>query len=463
MRKVLSVLCTGLFVFIWMGVDAQRVMSLQEALDYAMQHNDSIRLAQLEVEDARGRVLEFKSTGLPTLEGSAGYQYYFDIPTQIIPDFISPTVDSRLVDFGLIDPSQLPDDYGGGIPAQFGTPHNVNAGLDFNALLFDGAFFVGLKAQRTYKELVQKQVIQTRTQVRFNVTKAYLNALITDENLRIVRKNLSNLDSTLRDTRAMYENGFAEKLDVDRLELSRSQLKARVENLERLVQMSRNLLKFQMGMPQEEHIRLGDSLDRLLGQSQLREVVIGGEYDWTQRPEYDLLEVSERLSKLDIKRHKVSYFPRFTAFASHSQSLQREDLFDENDNDWFPSTTAGVSLKVPIFDGLMRKARIDRAKVRLSKVQTRKDIFRQSVAVDVQNARIAFKRAKDQLENTEQSLRLAEKIYDTTKKKFQQGVGSSLEVTQAESDLYNAQRDYINALFEVMIARTDLERALGEL
>ena len=443
---------------------AQSAFSLEEAIQYAINNSPDLKLKQLDIADAEGQIIEYRATGMPTVSANVIYQHYIDIPTQLAPAdaFGFPP---ELVQFfsGVSDatgvPLQFSQPTGEFQEFQFGTKNSISAGIEANAMIFDGSFFVGLKAIRLYRDLVQKQLQQTAADIRPNVTKAYLAALIAHENKEILNKNIANLDKTYKETQAIYENGFAEKLDVDRLELSLNNLRAEAENVNRLIDITYNLLKFQMGYPQNENITLTDNIDALISATVADESALTGTFSYEDRAEYQTLKTAEQLNLLNIRRYKVAYYPSLYLFGSYQQIMQANNIADGK---WFPTSIVGAQLNVPIFDGLDKKAKIERARVGLNKTLLQKAEFERGMNLEVANARTNFLNARQTVENRKQSQGMAEKIFETTKIKYREGVGSSIEVTQAERELYAAQSNYINGLYDLLVAKTDLEKALGK-
>ena len=459
MNKLITLI---FLLFLGVNLIAQQSFTLEQATEYAIQNNNQLKLEQNAVQEAEGNILEYKSIGIPKLNGSVSYKYFPDIPTVIFPDFISPAIDGKLVGYSLIDPSQVPPPSSAGQPAQFGTSNDLTAGLELQALLFDGSFFVGLEAQKLYRDLVAKQAKVPELDIKMNVQKAFLAVLIAQRNRETFVKNISNLENTLRETSAIYENGFVEKLDVDRLELSLNNLQLELNKIDRLIQLSYNLLKFQMSYPIDQPIIAEGNLDAMMVANDLGEVV-KEELNISQRPEYEVILVGEELADLGIKNVKAGYLPNVVGFASYSQQLQRNDLFDKNDNPWFTISVVGATLNLPIFDGFEKKAKMQKAKLEVEKVAIQKAEFERSVSLEVQNAKTAFLNAVQTVEITKKSQELAEEIYRVSQIKYKEGVGSSLELTQAERELYAAQSASTNALYEVLVAKTDLDKALGKL
>jgi outer membrane protein TolC len=456
------ILRTGL---LWIGIlsttSAQIQFSLEEAIAYALENSSTVKMQELEILDADGQILEYKSTGIPTLDASVDYQYFLDIPTQILPDFISPAVYGVLFNENLLEQREISTNATS--PVRFGTDQNVTANLTMNTMIFDYTWFKGLKAQQLYRDLVRKQLEQKEFDVRSNVTKAYLAILIAEKNYELLEKNIDNLTDVRSETQAIFESGFAEQLDVDRLDFSLENLKTERENVFRLIDISKNLLKFQMGFPIRDDISLKDGFDNLVNLTITESLDLNEPVIYDNRPEYQAILMGLKLQDINQKVIKLGYLPRLDGFASYSRILQRNQLFNEEEAPWFPSTVVGISMKVSIFDGLNKKARLARAKIDEEQTLVNKREFERGMNLAVQNGRIQFINARQTVLNRQKALDLAQRIFDVAQIKYTEGVGSSLERTQAEADLYTAQNNYINALYDLIVAKTDLDIALGNL
>lgn len=448
---------------------AQSNFSLEEAISYAIQNNYQVKLSMLDIAEAEQQVKEYWAIGIPKINGYMDYSYYFDIPTQIIPDFITPTIDNRLIDYethtekvGILDSPDktLPLPPGSeGVPAQFGTTNNVAWGLDMETLLFDGSFLVGLKGQKIYKEQVAKKAELTERDVRVAVIQAYVNVLIAQANLDIVRNDIENINKILEETEATYEEGFLEELDVDRLRLSQSTLIRTRDNLTRLIDVSKNVLKYHMNFPMNQDVALTSSLETLLvDQSPLRPEQT--QFEFNDRLEYQILEMGEDLNDVNVKRFQATFLPSLFGFASYGRNLQTNQLFNSGAK-WYPTTIAGVGLQLPIYTGGDRSAKIQKAKIGLDRVRTQMKDFEASMQIEVDNAAIAYENARLTVEQNKYSLDISQKIFNTILIKYREGLASSLEVNQAETDLYRSQGNYTTSLFDLLNARIDLEKALG--
>lgn len=437
-----------------------QTFSLEEAIEYAKKRSVEMKKAELDIAYADAQVKEFRSIGIPKVNADVSYQNFPNIPVQVVPDFISPVVVGTMEQFGVV-PSGSVENLPPSQPivAKFGTNNNFTASIEMNALIFDGSYFVGLKAAKGVKDLNQQQRALTEYELRYAIISAYQNVLLIQENKKTLDNNIANLEKTLQETEALYENGFAEQLDVDRLTLTFSNLKSERDIVNRQEQLAVNALKFQMGYPMEEDIQLSDDLSVLVEEAE--NAVADGVLDISNRIELDIFRQNENLNQLNVKNLQMQYYPRLVGFASHQQLLLRNNLFDSDEAGFNPTTVLGLRLSVPIFDGLEKKYKIQQARIDQERLDLEMRNFRRATNMQVQNARINYTNAKQRLENQRKNLQLAERILETTRIKYREGVGSSLEVTQAEQELYQTQANYINSLYDLLVAKTDLEKAQG--
>lgn len=444
----------GIYLFLVLSTLSRSVsqtpFTLEEALSYAETHHISVQKSQLDMEDAEYQIKEILARAIPTVSGNVDYQRFIQLPTQILPKG----------SFYEGDPSQgIPPNPEQDLEVQFGVKNALTAGLNFNATVFDGSVFVGIQASRLARELARSQIGVTERDVRDQVYKAYLAVLIAKRNEEILRKNVENLGKTLHETREMYESGFLEKLDVDRLEYSLSNLQMELDNVGNLIFSTRNILKLQMGFPMEDSIEVVESLDEIIDRESAV-LLVSEEYDFMNRPEYQPLFITQELREMDIKQLKFGYIPTLSIFANYNQVLQANKLADGK---WFPSSVVGASLQVPIFDGRDRAMKINRAEVRLSQHLLDIESTKRAFKLEVENARKNFLTNLNKVQDSEENLDLAESIFEVAQIKFREGVGSSVEMYQAESTFYQAQSRYINALYDFMVSKSNLEKALGKI
>lgn len=471
MRSVLTLFILSLFVgraYAQPETDT-KAFSLQQAVSYALKNHLNMRVAEANIRDANWQVKEFTAIGLPQVNGGASYQYNIVIPKSVIPPFFPEQDFTQVQDvngnlipisYTRLDANGNPV-YGGSQTLQFGLRQSLSGNISASILAFDGSYFVGLQAAKGLKEMTERQVGITEQEIKYNVSQAYLTAIMARQNKSIIEKNISNLERSLNELKAMNANGFIEQLDVDRLTLSLANLRTELQALNQQTELAETVLKFQMGFPLTDPIELTDDVELLLVAA--KPVSADGEIDFSNRRELEIIDRNRGLNELNLKRLKAMYLPSVSVFAQAQVSLNRNNLFTDNDIPWIPASVAGIQVNVPIFDGFSKKASIERAKITLEKIEIQKEQFEQATTLQVINARKRYTIAMDRVESQKQNLALAEKIYNVTQVKYREGVGSSIEVTQAERELYQSQANYLNALYDLLQSQVDLSNALGTL
>lgn len=444
-------------------IKAQESFSLKQAIDYAIKENAASKLVDLDVRKAEAEISEFKSIGMPQVNAGIDYTHYFYVPSNPVEDFITPSIYGVLVqEF----PGQVTPPTGDPEIFEFSifTKNNLTAKVDASMLLFDGSYLTGLKAAKQFRELTKKKKAIKEEEIRAGVTKAYMNVLIAEENQKTLNNNIKTITKSLSEAEAYYESGFIEHLEVKRLNLSKESLTTEITKIEKLILLSKDLLKFQMSYPMNDDIELDEDLNALVDKFSAEDVDLDDTtIDFNNKAQYAEIEMGQQLNELNIERLERGFLPSLMARAGASESLQRNKLFDSNENGWIPTLFAGLSLNIPITDGRKKKSLIQQAEIEAERISLQKAEFERGITMQVQTSKLQYASAKETYLNAKKILELNEDIFETTQIKFSEGVGSSLEVTQAESDLFAAQSAYINALYQLLITKTDLDIALGNL
>ena len=440
---------------------AQQAFTLQEAITYAQQNSVQARKAQLSIEDALAQIKETQAIGIPKISGKVDYQYYLRRPTMFFPDFIGPSIVGVLEAYQLVPPGSAAGVNSGGLmPVQFGMNHSLAASITASTLVFDGAYLVGLKAAKEMKNLYIRQADLTAQEIKYTIIQAYLTILIAEENYQMLLKNLNNLKSLRDETAKFNEQGLVEELDVDRLDLNLQNLQTEADIVARQVELAYNLLKFQMNYDLLADITLSDNLQGLLMEAAQED--LEGNIDISKRIEVDVLKQNETLTAMNIRRIKMGYAPNLSAFINYQQQLQRNNLFDSNQPGFISSSIIGATLNVPIFDGFDKKHKVERATIAQKNIALEMESLKRSIELQVINSRAQYVNAKARLEAQERNLNLANRILERTKTKYKSGVGSSIEVTTTEQELYRTQTNYLNALYDFVVSKNNLDKALGK-
>jgi len=442
-ERVALILILVSFTF---GLSAQQSFSLEEAIQYALLNNENLKNAKLNIYDAKAQVNETRADGLPNINGNIAYSNAYSIPVSFIPTIF-------------FDPNADPSDLSA---VKFGVQHTSNFGVSGSQMIWDGSFFIGLKAAQKLSEKVVIDEAKAIEDVKEQVMKAYYLVLVNQVRDDIVENNIITLDSTLKDTRELYENGFAESIDVSRLQVQMNNLLAERSAVVQSVTSAMNLLKLSMGMSVESEITLSDGIREFDFSYDPEEVV---NYNVVNRVESQQLEYLKELAVLDIKNVKAQYIPTVSLNANWGRNSGSEafgDLWNQN-RTWFSQGFYGVNVSVPIFDGLRKKYSVERKKYQLENLENRSSLLRNNLQQQLINARVALDVSVEKLEVQQETVSLAEEVLNTTTEKYREGIGSNLELVVADQDFKTAEVNFLIALYDAIVAKIDLDKALGKL
>ncbi len=429
---------------------ATRNMSLADCINYAYVHQDSVKNAILDVKSAEYKVKETIGTGLPQVNGTAAFQYYFTPPPSVGPNFAALTSGKPF------DPNQPLVKYPFGA-----TNYSNNYTLQATQLLFSGTYIVGLQAVKTFKELSQRSLTRTKIQTSVAIQKAYYAVLVSYEQTKLQDANLAQLKEQLSQTVQQNKQGFVEKIDVDRLQVQYDNLVTTRENTVRSTEMYMQMLKFQMGMPIYQNIVLTDKLENVDFTNNLAEYATDTTF-YRTRIEYNLAETNLRLNELNAKSKRAEYLPSLTANGGYGEVFEENHfryLYDHAYNQSY----IGLNLNVPIFNGNQRHFQLKQLNITTEKSMNDLANAKNALSLQASQSRIMYYNNLQSLKNQKYNETLAQEVLHVARVKYQQGVGSSIEVTQAETDLQSADNQYIQALYNLLVGKVDLEQAYGRI
>lgn len=429
---------------------SQTRYSLQEAIQYGTTHNINVKNTQVDAQSAESRIGEIRAVGLPQVSASISLMDNLIIQRAFLP----------AVFFDQNAPSDAPP-----IAVQFGVKYSGNAALQINQILFNAQWLLGLKAAQAYRELAVKNITQSKIQVAESVSKAYYSVLVAEERAKLLDLNIQRLDSLTREMSAMNEKGFVEKIDVSRLEVSLNNLKTERTKVQNLVDLSYYMLKFQMGMKLDEQIQLTDRItesdvDKIASEVKADD---GTGFNYDQRVDYSILKSNLNLSEMDVENNKRGYYPTVSAFAGYGYNTGRNSFGDVFGSPWFNNANIGLSINIPVFDGFTKKYKIQQAKFTVDKVKQGLSLVEQSIDLQIRSANITIINGLETLKTQKRNLDLAQEVVRVSKIKYQSGTGSNIEVINAESALKESQTNYFASLYDLLLAKVDLDKAKGKL
>jgi len=443
MKKIRFILIA--FILFQMGYAQQEPtsLSLQEAIDYALENNRSSLNASQDIEAAKRQKWETTASGLPQLSGSVNYQN--NLKQQV---------------------SVIPAEFFGGQPGEFtevifSTKQSMTAFATLNQKIFDGSYIVGLQSAKVYLKISENAKVKTDLEVRQAVIEAYGNVLLAEESIAILKRNISVLEKNLYETNKIFENGLEEEESVEQLKITLSSVKSNLNNTNRLKTLAYQMLNITLGLDVYKPIELTDNLEALTTQNMALDI-LDSDVNPENTIDYLIAQNDAESKALLLKLEKSKALPTLNAFINGGYSGYSDEFtFNKKSQDWFGSSLFGVSLDIPIFSSGMRTASTQRAQINLEKAETELTETEQRIKLEIASAKSDYQFAIEDYQNKKENLALAERIETKNQTKFFEGIGSSFELRQAQTQLYAAQQELLQAMLDVVNSKADLETVLN--
>ena len=434
-------------LFFSAGLSAQEKpvsFTLEEAQQYAMENSFVLQNSQLDIRVAQKQVWETISTGLPQVSGSANYNMNLNLPVSLVPA-----------------------EFFGGEPGEyqavkFGQDYNSDFGFTVSQLIFDGSYIVGIGSSKIYLNLTKEALEKSEINIRDAVAQAYYMVLVGQQNLEVMKENLVNTNDLYEETKAYFDNGFREEMDVDQMRIMVKNAENEVLKAEREIKIAKVVLKYSMGYEIVQPIELTDELDEFL--SPLVERTNPESFDISNHIDYRMAVTNFQVSEKMLKLEKVKFLPKLSAFYNYSKTAygNNANLFKSSVS-WYPSSMLGFQLSVPIFNSGQKVFRMQQAEIKLEQAKTNRQLAETTLQKDFLTAVAEMESALEKYNNDAENRELAAKILDKSKIKFNNGMTSSTELSQLESQYIQTHGAYIASILQVLQADLKLNKATGEL
>ncbi|MDP4114641.1 MAG: TolC family protein [Bacteroidota bacterium] len=413
--------------------------TLKQCLNYAVNNNGNIKIANLNTEIAGKKIQETIGSGLPQIDGSAAWTNNLLLPTTMLP-------------------GELMGRPGTSVPVKMGVKYNSSLGLTLKQKIVDPSFWLGLEAVQIANSYVNQNLQRTSELTNYYVSSAFYQAAIALRQMNNLKNVLAASEETLHSTELRYNTGVIKQVDVDKIRVSYNNTKSKLQQAELTYKQALNNLKYQMGLPMDEPLSLSDSL------SDKNFIVTDADdsFNLQNKIDYQMQLTNLRVAEIQKKQSVFAYLPSLSFNASYAY-IGMGQQFSIPKNNWNSSASIGLSLTVPIFSGFQRYTRVEQNELYVKIAKENLNLTDQSIRSDLSNYSLQFRNALDNIKNEKDNLSLAEKVYKNTQLDFQQGASSSLDVVQAESSLREAQNSYFSKLLTLYIAKLDLEKSKGTL
>lgn len=422
------------------GGNSELKLSVREAQDYAVMNNKTVISARYDVAASRMAIWETISNTLPQVNATGSFNDNLKLMTTLLPgDF-----------FGR--PGEK-------VPVTFGSQYNSGASVQASLLLFSAPVYLGIETSKLASKLNSDNLVKSEQDTKESVSNAYYLILISEESLRIIEDNISNLGETLKSTEAMFSAGMAEATDVDQIMLNLSMLENSRSSMQRTIELNYNLLRFQLGVAPDTRIILSQDLGSLTSEIDVDAVVLQ-EFDLRTNVNYILTEGQEQMSSLAVKSQKASVLPTLSGFYTYGTNGMGDDI---GELQWFPNSMAGLQLSIPIFASGQRYSSIKKAQINLDRAKNNKDMVAEQLLLQEKQLRYNLVNANLQYKSQKENIEVAKRIYTSTENKYRQGMASSLDLTQANSNYLQAENNYITAAMTLLQTKLALDKLLNNI
>lgn len=412
------------------GTSEPQNLTLEQAVNFAIANNKELRASQMNIELRNKMVLESISQGLPQINGSLDYSTNF----------------GKEVFFGDSDGENV-----GGIKMK----DQLNFGASVSQLLFNGQWILGVQTSKIAKKIAAQEVDLTELDIKETVYNSYYTILVSEHLLEIITLNLENMDKILRHTDNMYKAGTAEITDVDQIRITVGQLKNTHLAMQRTVDVNYNLLRLQLGLKAGTPIRLTDTLESFMETGHFLKLAMQA-FDISQNAQFQLMQTQEELQKKMVGLKKWAYAPTISGNYIYKYQIKKGGFM-------VIPHTASVTMNIPVFSGLQRKAQLDQEKITLEQTQLNKSLLEDQLRLQEEQYKFALKNALEDYNLQKENIEVARKVLENYQYKYQAGTVSSLDLTQANNNYLTAENNYTSACLTLLQARTQLEKLYNEL
>ena len=436
-KKLKLGIAAAFMIFGFSSVSAQQQVSLQEAIKQALQNKAEAKKAALQIKKAEYKIDEARAGALPQISATAGLTY-------------NPLIQESLLEFG-----------GERIRAQLGQPWISTASVQVQQAIFDQRVFTGLKAAKSTREFYVLNAQLTNEQIIENVATAYYQVFVQEENLKTVEASYANTERTRNVIKSLVDNGLAKAIDLDRTNVQLTNIGSNRQTLINAVELSKNSLKFYMGIPISTDIELEEKT------IEPRPELIASTINLNDRTEIKVLNKNRELLVYNKKATEAYLYPTVGLVANYSWGGQGRNfpLISGTSKGvlWSDYSALGLNINIPIFTGGATRAKINQAEVDIQDLDVDIENTQLSLSLDYKNAVTNIENALINIESMKDNVGLAERVQKNTQANYQYGLATLTEVLDAENALTDAKQNYANALLDYKQAEIKLIKAKGEL
>ena len=426
----------------------QEKFTLKQCLDYALENNQSLQKDKLGRETAIQARRELIGSLLPQINGSGAFNYNIQKTTIAMPNFVN-----QMIPEPMRDPNA--SKY---MTVTMGMDLSANWGASITQQLVNFSLYNALSITDTTAEMAELGIEMSESDIIAQTAQIYYNIQVLQYGLLQFDESLALMDRTLGILEVNKENDLVRQVDVDRVTVAKTNMETEKNSMSQALEIQKNLLKLQMGFPMTENIEVLDAdMDRM--ENDLRFSAIPT-FEIDRLLPYKLMAQQKNLADLQYKAAVYEVLPSLALTANYSMNYMGDDFHGETYHH-FPVSMVGVSLRMPIFTGMSKTAKIKKAKIEVQKAEKDSQMLVQSLTMSHNNARMQLEQQLRTIDSQRRNKELAQEVFRVTEYNFSEGISSLSDVLNASSSLIEAQMNYVNAISNCMKAYIDLKKANG--
>ncbi|MGC9353500.1 MAG: TolC family protein [Mariniphaga sp.] len=429
-RKQIYTFFLGLMLSFTLYSQEELSLDLEAAKEHALQYNRTIKNSGLAIDQSQEQLWAAIAAGLPQINATADYSNALGAEISIQFDENMP-------------PTKIP------------IKPSSNFNLQVGQLIFNGGYIVGIQTAKLAKKLSEKNRVKTEQDVLSQVTESYYLVLISEESLKILESNVQNLDEVYRKTEPLVRVGMMEKVELDQLSVQVNSLKNAVRSAERQYEMAKNLLRVQLGVTADTELELTQSLADFLSENPVEG--LDQSFVPEQNLDFQLLEVQEQMTEKQIDMQKANYLPTISGYYNYTEKILKPAF------DMSPKHMVGLQMNIPVFSSGERRAKVRQAKIDLETTRNNKALMEEQLDIQFKQLQFNLRSAIESYRVQQKNVEVSREVYRNLRRKYEQGMISSLELTTADNNYLQAESEHLTAMLEVLQAQNALNTLTGKI
>lgn len=441
LRHTLLLLLTMLPMAAW-AQDAERKpdsirLNLAQSLEIALSDNPTIKIAGMEIERQKYVKRETRGNLMPAVSASGSYNYNILLPVMFLPE-------------GAFGP-------GSGGAMRMGYANSFTGGVSLSLPLYIPTVYETLKLNDAQRAQAVEQARSSKINLAMSVKKSYYSILLAQSTLEVIKNNIDLAAEIVNNSQSAYNNEMASEYELITAKVQLSNLSPTLIEAENALHNARLMFNMLLGLPLDTKVEMGETLLSFIN---VIHKIGTHDIDLSKNSDLALIEIQQQMLTHQLKIQKATRIPTISAMAQY-QVLTQNNTFNIGSYDWRGTALAGLQLQIPIFNGLSKVSKERQIKNQQGQLQAQRDYLEQNLSVEVQTAISNIESASKQMEANLTAKDQARKGYNISKTRYATGLGTIVEVNQAQLQLLQADLSYSQSIFNYMSAQADYDKAAG--